>query len=336
MAYRGGYRSYYGYRARAASPKLRDYKKDISRLSNINDLDIKDLKKIQRFLSVYPEKVLRIEQENAETIAENQRRTAANKQKQEIWAASKKSLEAAYERERIQPLENQINSLRQELEHYKTSFLGGLVSSDVVKFSFGGATNAYRGKRAAEIVEAIKSLWEQRSSRWHARPSIPDPALLDCLPIKKKPKEYAVLTISGLRTRVFFNDFSLEEVENKIADREAAISKEQQKIQEIKARADRTEAAVRNQAKQYLKMLSSQLKKFDACPYCCGPLEQSNAHQDHIHPVSKGGLSVPQNLIIVCSSCNLKKGNKSLRVFLRDQGFDLDSVYDRLDMLGKH
>lgn len=33
---------------------------------------------------------------------------------------------------------------------------------------------------------------------------------------------------------------------------------------------------------------------------------------DHIIPISRGGKSVPSNLVLSCRSCNAKKGNRSL------------------------
>lgn len=46
------------------------------------------------------------------------------------------------------------------------------------------------------------------------------------------------------------------------------------------------------------------------CAYCHdteGPF-----HLDHIHPVSKGGSSAPENLTVACAPCNHSKGCKTL------------------------
>jgi hypothetical protein len=44
------------------------------------------------------------------------------------------------------------------------------------------------------------------------------------------------------------------------------------------------------------------------CVYCG---EAGDLHLDHIIPVSKGGTSDDENLQVLCSSCNLKKGNSN-------------------------
>ena len=71
------------------------------------------------------------------------------------------------------------------------------------------------------------------------------------------------------------------------------------------------------------------------CPYCCASSDPKNAHADHIHPISKGGLTVPENMVLICQKCNLSKSNKALRVFCRETGLVLQDVYDRLERLGK-
>ena len=44
----------------------------------------------------------------------------------------------------------------------------------------------------------------------------------------------------------------------------------------------------------------------------CGakPADLSELHMDHIVPISKGGLTIWDNLQTLCAECNLKKGNK--------------------------
>ncbi len=46
------------------------------------------------------------------------------------------------------------------------------------------------------------------------------------------------------------------------------------------------------------------------CRYCgCTP---KNVHIDHVKPVSRGGRSVLDNLVVACAPCNLAKGAKDL------------------------
>lgn len=46
------------------------------------------------------------------------------------------------------------------------------------------------------------------------------------------------------------------------------------------------------------------------CRYCgCVPVE---THIDHVRPVSRGGRSVIENLVVACAPCNLAKGAKEV------------------------
>lgn len=47
----------------------------------------------------------------------------------------------------------------------------------------------------------------------------------------------------------------------------------------------------------------------DRCAYCKCDLRGAG-HQDHIIPVSKGGLHTPANIVWACERCNLQKGSK--------------------------
>ena len=48
-----------------------------------------------------------------------------------------------------------------------------------------------------------------------------------------------------------------------------------------------------------------------ACKYCNRQLDVTNIVCDHIDPLSNGGGSVADNLQMICSSCNTRKGNLS-------------------------
>ena len=58
--------------------------------------------------------------------------------------------------------------------------------------------------------------------------------------------------------------------------------------------------------------LSFKLKLFAAsqqCHYCKKHLNWEDATLDHVVPLSKGGKTVENNLVLACAPCNFAKGN---------------------------
>ncbi|MDA9641282.1 HNH endonuclease [Alphaproteobacteria bacterium] len=72
-----------------------------------------------------------------------------------------------------------------------------------------------------------------------------------------------------------------------------------------------------------------------SCPYCGTTGDVDQAHADHIHPVSKGGRTVPQNMVLVCQPCNTAKSDKTLRTFIRIKQWNFDEICDHLESMGK-
>lgn len=73
--------------------------------------------------------------------------------------------------------------------------------------------------------------------------------------------------------------------------------------------------SIRTRAPAPLKLLEEYPELNGNCAYCGRKLTQKNATVDHIKPISKGGDGKRENLIPVCKSCNLRKGNLSLEEF---------------------
>jgi 5-methylcytosine-specific restriction endonuclease McrA len=71
------------------------------------------------------------------------------------------------------------------------------------------------------------------------------------------------------------------------------------------------------------------------CPYCGLPIGDA-IHADHIYPVSKGGLSTVENMVLICEQCNLKKGSKTLRQFITANNLDGKRIELVLESLRKH
>ena len=94
-------------------------------------------------------------------------------------------------------------------------------------------------------------------------------------------------------------------------------------------------ASARSKQASAKRRLAGQLNTFNRCPYCTQKLSFEQSHVDHIHPVSKGGLSEDDNLVLVCAPCNTSKGKKTLRAFCRDASLNYEVVVARLEQIGK-
>ena len=97
-------------------------------------------------------------------------------------------------------------------------------------------------------------------------------------------------------------------------------------------------AAFKNKSRDLAGQIKSDLREqmnIDPhCPYC-GEDMGDDPHCDHIYPLSKGGLSTPQNMVYVCSECNLKKTNLTLTQFINRFHVQRLEIESRLEKLGK-
>jgi hypothetical protein len=113
----------------------------------------------------------------------------------------------------------------------------------------------------------------------------------------------------------------------------------QKKKKNIKKKTDRAVIAAykgksRSLADQIKFELKEQMNIDPHCPYC-GCDMGDDPHCDHVYPVSKGGISTPQNMGYVCSDCNLKKMDLTLTQFIKKYGFQRLEIEQRLEKLGK-
>ena len=75
---------------------------------------------------------------------------------------------------------------------------------------------------------------------------------------------------------------------------------------------------------------------YPQCPYCELELIYENWHIDHIYPVNRGELKVPDNIFLICSPCNFSKSADSLRSFAKRNHLNYDKIITRLEVMGKH
>ena len=56
----------------------------------------------------------------------------------------------------------------------------------------------------------------------------------------------------------------------------------------------------------------------NSCAYCGGP---GPFHDDHVEPLSRGGLDTPSNLVPACVRCNCSKGDRPVESWYLSQPF---------------
>ena len=66
------------------------------------------------------------------------------------------------------------------------------------------------------------------------------------------------------------------------------------------------------------------------CPYCSNNMKD-DIHIDHIIPLSKSGGNEVNNLILCCSSCNLRKNAKELDVWLEECNINYDEFISGIE-----
>lgn len=137
--------------------------------------------------------------------------------------------------------------------------------------------------------------------------------------VRSESREYAS-RISKIRERLWL-----------AAEKKGAVERFEAKHGRAFAKA----AAADNMTRGRASSLKRLVDKTKDCPYCGSDLGL-DAHLDHIYPVSKGGLSIVENLVWCCSACNTTKTDKGLMQFLKVRGFSVDLTLSKLHALGKH
>lgn len=101
-------------------------------------------------------------------------------------------------------------------------------------------------------------------------------------------------------------------------------------LRDLRAKASQSKKEKRKLASE----VKSRLPTDHDCPYCGSALD-ADKHADHIHPISKGGLSSEANMVWVCSECNLRKRSMTLAAFIKKFQLDRNAIEARLESLGK-
>jgi 5-methylcytosine-specific restriction endonuclease McrA len=157
--------------------------------------------------------------------------------------------------------------------------------------------------------------------------------LLALLPETSRIKEARGLLdeVSSLLDKYATRSTQLKEKLALAEEKRAAIERFEAKHGKALAKG----AAADNKIRKRVTNLKVVVKKTKDCPYCGGDLGVE-PHLDHIYPVTKGGLSIVENLIWCCSTCNGLKSDKGLMQFLKEQGLPIEQTLTRLHSIGKH
>lgn len=138
---------------------------------------------------------------------------------------------------------------------------------------------------------------------------------------------------AGLRSAIAAEETCASEKRSS-AIRFAAIIERKKRTAAQEAARKAKLADVENRSRGQAAFVKKELHNYPFCPYCFGPIGE-NPHADHIYPISLGGLSTKENMVIICSTCNLKKGTKTLREFMESERLDRTRVEYVLGLLGK-
>ena len=162
--------------------------------------------------------------------------------------------------------------------------------------SFFGYTTSYRGNCIIPLLEDLRTIKRARNDLFSRRES----ALSEARKVGEK------------------NYFGSRE--ERRAEAEARATRVAAKKAERRIRYLERSPAIRSAAKFFRKLLINEAtteRDFVICYYCKCEIAPFQSHLEHKHPVSRGGGNQRSNLVLSCSSCNLRKGKKTHDEFIR-------------------
>ncbi len=107
------------------------------------------------------------------------------------------------------------------------------------------------------------------------------------------------------------------EAENKRTSERDRLNPEGRRVRDRNRRARKRAALGRHTTEDIKKLFSSQKGK---CATCRESILFSEKHVDHLMPLALGGTNWPDNLQILCRSCNLRKSAKHPLDWARENG----------------
>lgn len=169
---------------------------------------------------------------------------------------------------------------------------------------------------AQALLRSVRSEWDRDQHRQATQRPVKRPAPLD--------------SEVGARAFVTRAEAARVVLHSAMLPGSRQLDVEQGRIELNRAKA----AAYEDRVRQDADAVKPTLARNHPCPYCGGPLG-ADAHADHIHPVSRGGLSTRENMVYACQPCNNKKHDLTIKQFAARHGRDRDVIEERLERLGK-
>lgn len=246
--------------------------------------------------------------------------------------------------DRLNPLIPQMEALATEIKDRDSSLFRPMIFN----WSWDWETTVIENKLTKLHMQAEKILCENSSERYHRSnmgisrrgPMTDQISVIDVRRTvenlqksKNKVDKFCNMLIKRIETAQR-QIIRLKQIKSQKIDK---ANKEvlKQKRTESKKQSDRSLVArVKNKSRQEAKRIKSLLEITKYCPYCCMKIGES-PHADHIYPLSSGGLETIENMVYVCSKCNLEKSDLTLREFCIRRNFDIEDVAKRLTAMGK-
>ena len=302
------------------------HKSTVKEFTDFSSLSLKDLEKVKVYYFANIEAL-----KNRELgIAEIENKNKEIRQNKDFQ--SKKHFE--YKDQYIKPIQKYLDEANIFLNQHKISNLSlNILIGNSIKWGKGYYRKNAEVNKVISEIENQKILLKKYENENPYKEFFKIQEIKNTLPLLDKK----LFKFSGVSHYVFFNSIKINLI-NSFIEKIHNFEKERKKeLDELKARSANNDTETRKIAESFKRKypLSRQLVKLTSCPYCSNLLDIKKAHLEHIYPVSKGGKSSSKNLVWICSSCNLKKSNKTLINFIKTHKMNRDEIEINLDLLEK-
>ena len=294
-------------------------RKQLPILKNITSLALVELNKISKAYETY-----KIKKTNYQVEIDRVESANKNTEKSNLQSAH---LREQWRQKNIHPIDSELNRVEGALKDCEAGLISGIFTKNI---NYRG--KLYKHAPGERLAKEHIAIAKRKNEIWQAEPTYPISAI-ERTP--KQPRGETNIKIGGATFRINFDQLQIQVVNDLILEHKEKREDQKNKLMDLQARATSNEKEIRQQAQKFRRDLHNQLGKVASCPYCFGPLDDKNAHLDHIYPVSKGGQSTSKNLVFVCARCNLDKSDSTLRTFILTYKMKEAAIYSRLELLRK-